>query len=116
MRIIIEACEGEKVEKVPGTVTDEGAQVEEGVAPPADLAARAAALGASSAGPAPTEAGIEGPVTFVAEPGLPETTLEDVRGAAGMSAGGAPEFAAGSVEVEEAQSAEEAEPAPEETN
>jgi hypothetical protein len=117
MRIIIEVCEGEKIEKAPHPEPAEGARVKvEGITPPADLAARAAELGASSAGPAPPEAGIEEPVPFVAEPELPSTAPEDLRDAAGMSAGGAPDFAVGSVEVVEAEPVPEAEPAPEGTD
>lgn len=102
MRIIIETGEGEE----KPSVQPEGAAEPEprAVAPPTDLAARAAAMGAASAGPAPAEAGVDGPSSFVQEPGTPETAPDDARGESGsVSAGAAPDFAAGPLEVQQVE-------------
>jgi hypothetical protein len=106
MRIIIETKDGEEKPTIqPGPTPGPAAEAETGaVAPPLDLAARAAAMGAFSAGPAPPEAAVEGPTPFVQEPGIPETALEEDRGAVGgMSAGAAPDFAAGPLDAQEVE-------------
>ncbi|MDQ4027013.1 MAG: hypothetical protein M3214_03040 [Actinomycetota bacterium] len=97
MRIIIETDETTK----PAAVTQKeeparaaGTDLE----PPDELAARAAAMGAFSAGPAPPDLGAGGaPAGFVEEPTAPETTPHT--GDAAMSAGSAPDFAAGLLDV-----------------
>ena len=103
MRIVIETDEGER----PSVQAERSAEGEIGAATtPSEVAAQAATLGASSAGPAPAEMAAEEPPPFVSEPGTPETTPEDARAAAGLSAGAAPEFAVGAVEVEEVEAEE----------
>jgi hypothetical protein len=64
----------------------------ETAAPPPDVAARAAAQGAISAGPAPSDAAADGPAVFVpSAPGTPETASPDgPQALAGQSAGAAP--------------------------
>lgn len=115
MRITIETEDGGKAQGV-STQADQ-AEVEGGtaegdaaVSPPAELAARAAAIGAVSAGPAPSEMVNEGPVSFVEAPGTPATAPQGGRtGAEDISAGGAPEFAAGEVHSEEIEAGTEEE-------
>lgn len=102
MRIIIETKDGEEKPTVQPRAAAEAET--EAVAPPSDLAARAAAMGAFSAGPAPPEAAVEAPTPFVGEPGTPETAPEEARGAAGgMSAGAAPDFAAGPLDAQQVE-------------
>jgi hypothetical protein len=108
MRITIETEDGEKVQKA--AAPPEQAEAEGGpeVSPPAELAARAAAMGAASAGPAPAEMAADEPTLFIGEPGTPETAPEaGTSGAQDMSAGGAPGFAVGEVQVEEAETESE---------
>jgi hypothetical protein len=103
MRIVIETGDGEERPTIqPWPTPGPTAEAEpEAVAPPADLAARAAAMGAFSAGPAPSEAGVEAPTPYVQEPGTPETAPEEARASVGgMSAGAAPDFAAGPLEAQ----------------
>jgi hypothetical protein len=71
-------------------------------APPAEVAARAAAEGALSAGPAPAELGTEGTASFIATgPGTPETSPEPITAGEGdESAGAAPSFSANVPEIE----------------
>src|SRR5215207_6122903 len=99
MRIVIETNEGEKPSQAEPTT---GAEDIEQTAPPSDIAAHAAALGAASAGPAPADAAAEAPATFVGEPGVPETAPDYPRATPGSSsAGAAPGFATGAVEAQE---------------
>jgi hypothetical protein len=108
MRIIIETEEGKKpsVQPEPTVEAEAGAAV----APPRELAARAAEIGASSAGPAPVEMGAEGSAPFVGGPGTPETAAYDDRSPAGSTfAGAAPDFAAGALEVDEVEADTEVE-------
>lgn len=96
MRIIIETDEHEKTavraEQQPGA---------EGAAPAAPSTGLDA-VGASSAGPAPSEMAAAEPASFVAEPGTPETAPDGARAAGDtLSAGAAPAFATGAVEVAE---------------
>jgi hypothetical protein len=105
MRITIETPEEAKP-SVQAEPTTEGE-----AAPPSELVARAAALGASSAGPAPPEMGAEGPAPFVGQPSAPETTPSDAVAAEGFAAGGAPAFASGGVEVDQVEAGEESDAA-----
>jgi hypothetical protein len=99
MRITIES-DGEEVK---ASTAESGApQGASGTsAPPGEVAARAAAEGALSAGPAPAELSGEGTAPFTPAPGTPETTPES-RGAdeGDQSAGAAPGFAADVTEVD----------------
>ncbi|HSI81486.1 MAG TPA: hypothetical protein VK919_12640 [Solirubrobacterales bacterium] len=103
MKIIIKTDEEEKP-----AARRERAEEPEAAAPPEELAARAEALGAASAGQAPAETRAEGPPPFVEEPGAPETAppTHAVEGA--MSAGAAPSLAIGEPEVEEVEAGESA--------
>ena len=97
MRIVIETDEG--VTPKPSVHAEPGPQAETTPAPPPEIAATAAALGAAPAGPAPSEAAGSEPTTFVTQPVTPETAPD---GGTSTSAGAAPEFALGTlVEVEE---------------
>jgi hypothetical protein len=101
MRIVIETDDGQTpaLQPQPQSQAQLGGETEAApAAPPPEIAASAAALGAASAGPAPPEMAAEEPAPFVADPGTPETAPEDVRAAAGTSAGAAPAFALGPVE------------------
>jgi hypothetical protein len=102
MRITIETPEGAE----PSVQAEPATEGVAAAAPPSELVARAAALGASSAGPAPSEMGAEGPTPFVGQPGAPETTPPDADAAAGLSAGGAPAFATGGLEVDQVEAGE----------
>lgn len=106
MRIVIETDEGKgpSVQAEPTATTE----AESAETPPADVAARAAAIGALSAGPAPEPLREEGaPTPFIAEPGTPATAPQVAPGAPeDASAGSAPDFALGTLEVDE-ESAEE---------
>jgi hypothetical protein len=75
---------------------------EPAVAPPPDVAARAAAEGALSGGPAPADATAAGPIVFTGAPGTPGATPTPQGAAAGESAGAAPQFLTGGA-VEETQ-------------
>jgi hypothetical protein len=101
MRITIES-DGEEVKTSTGESGTPSGQGAPGTsAPPGDVAARAAAEGALSAGPAPAELSGEETVPFTSGPGTPETTPES-RGAdeGDQSAGAAPGFAADVTEVD----------------
>jgi hypothetical protein len=106
MRIVIEMDEG----KGPSVQADPTAtaEAETGATPPAEVAARAAAEGALSAGPAPEPMRDEGaPTTFVPEPGTPSTAPQVAPGAPeDASAGSAPDFALGTLEVDEEETEE----------
>jgi hypothetical protein len=109
MRITIQT-EGEDVttEKAESAVPSE--QESPGAAaPPPEVAARAAAQGALSAGPAPAELGSEGTASFIPTgPGTPETSLELSTAAEGdVSAGAAPSFSADVTEIEIGEEEEE---------
>jgi hypothetical protein len=80
-----------------GTTSISGAEALEAAVPPPDVAARAAAQGAISAGPAPSDATAEGPAVFLpTTPGTPETAPTDSPAAlAGQSAGAAPALLTG---------------------
>lgn len=103
MRIVIEMDEG----KGPSVQADPTAtaEPEAGATPPAEVAARAAAEGALSAGPAPEPMRDEGgPTTFVPEPGTPSTAQQVAPGAPeDASAGSAPDFALGTLDEELAE-------------
>jgi hypothetical protein len=105
MRIVIEMDEG----KGPTVQADPTATAETaadgGATPPADVASRAAAEGALSAGPAPEPMRDEGaPTTFVPEPGTPSTAQQVAPGAPeDASAGSAPDFALGTLDEELAE-------------
>lgn len=101
MRIVIDTEEGKKP-SVRGEPTPEG---EPGAAvPPPEVAARAAAIGAASAGPAPAAIRAEGSAPFITEPVTPAIGPEDVGEAAqNMSAGAAPGFATGPLETEQVE-------------
>lgn len=76
---------------------------EPAVAPPPDVAARAAAEGALSGGPAPVDVAAAGPVVFTGAPTTPGSTPTDPQGgAAGESAGAAPQHLTGAA-VQETQ-------------
>jgi hypothetical protein len=109
MRIVIETDEGKgpSVQAEPTATT----VAESAETPPPEVAARAAALGASSAGPAPEPLREEGaPTPFIAEPGTPATAPQVAPGAPeDASAGTAPDFALGILEVDEESAEEEAE-------
>ena len=105
MRIVIEMDEG----KGPSVQTDPtGAESGAVTTPPAEVAARAAAEGALSAGPAPEPMRDEGgPTTFVPEPGTPSTAAQVAPGAPeDASAGSAPDFALGTLDVDEEETEE----------
>jgi hypothetical protein len=93
MRITIDT-EGKEVTTstgAPGSGGDGGGAPE---SPPKDVAQRAAAQGALSAGPAPAEFGSEGTAPFVPTPATPETSPEAGGTETGaQSAGAAPGFA-----------------------
>jgi hypothetical protein len=104
MRIVIEMDEGKgpSVQTHP-TVADAAGET----APPAEVASRAAAEGALSAGPAPEPMRDEGPTTFVPEPGTPATAAQVAPGAPeDASAGSAPDFALGTLDVDEEETEE----------
>ena len=123
MRIIIETEEGGQpsFQREPKAAAEDAARsapAEEPAAaapgPSQELAARAAAMDASSAGPAPADLGAEGPSLFVGDPTAPETA--PTRGhdaSAAMSAGAAPAFATGVLEVETVEADSSAGAAPE---
>ena len=105
MRITIYTEDGQEKEFGPqsGQTMNQPEQSGSGqpdVSPPAELAARAAVMGASSAGPAPAEMAAAGPTSFVSTAESPETAPADRRGEADMSGGGAPTFAAGEIQSE----------------
>jgi len=101
MRIVIETDEG----KGPSVQADPTAEA--GATPPTEVAARAAAEGALSAGPAPEPMRDEGPTTFVPEPGTPATAPQVAPGAPeDASAGSAPNFALGTLDVDEEETEE----------
>jgi hypothetical protein len=91
-----------------------GAESREEMAPPPEVAARAAAAGALSAGAAPAEVRGEQPPAFTPQPGTPGTTVEGQGEAqSGLAAGGAPDLG-GQVEEVEVPVDESAEGEPEE--
>lgn len=100
MRIVIETDEGKEPSVKAGPPPATEAEAE---APPPEVAARAAALGASSAGAAPEPLGEEGaPTPFIAEPGTPATAAQLAPGAPeDASAGSAPDFALGALAIDE---------------
>ena len=107
MRIVIEMDEG----KEPSVQTEPtaAADAQEGTTtPPAAVASRAAAEGALSAGPAPEPMRDEGgPTTFVPEPGTPSTAQQVAPGAPeDASAGSAPDFALGTLDIDEEETEE----------
>lgn len=101
MRIVIDTEEGKKpsVSGEPTPEAEPGAAV-----PPPEVVARAAAIGAASAGPAPAAIRAEGSAPFITEPVTPAVGPEDVGDAAqNMSAGSAPGFATGPLETEQVE-------------
>jgi hypothetical protein len=115
MRIVIEMDEG----KGPSVQADPtAADAEGGTTPPAEVASRAAAEGALSAGPAPEPMRDEGgPTTFVPEPGTPSTAQQVAPGAPeDASAGSAPDFALGTLDVDEEETDEAVEEETEEAD
>ncbi|MGH2775957.1 MAG: hypothetical protein ACRDJT_11080 [Actinomycetota bacterium] len=106
MRIVIETDEG----KEPSVQAEPSAGAEAAAAPPPEVAARAAAEGALSAGPAPELPRDEGPIAFLPEPGTPSTAPQLAPGAPeDASAGSAPDFALGALAVDEREAEEEPE-------
>jgi len=107
MRIVIETDEG-KEPSVQGE-SAAGTGEEAAATPPPEIAARAAAEGALSAGPAPELARGEGvPTTFLPEPTTPATSPETGPDALeDASAGSAPDFAQGDLAVDEQEVEEE---------
>lgn len=107
MRIVIETDEGKEpsVQAEPSAAAGEEAPE----TPPPEVAARAAAEGALSAGPAPELARDEGgPTTFLPEPSTPATAPQTGPGALeDASAGAAPDFAQGDLAVDEQEAEEE---------
>lgn len=114
MKITIETEDGKSsVDMDQGGAVTQG-ETPETTAPPPEVAARAAAVGALSAGPAPSEARSEGPAVFIPQPGTPATTIEGQGGAPiDLAAGAAPDLAS-NVEEEEIFEDESAEGEPEE--
>lgn len=107
MRIVIETDEGKEasVQAEPSAAAGEDAAP----TPPPEVAARAAAEGALSAGPAPELPRDEGgPTTFLPEPITPATAPQTGPGAIeDASAGAAPDFALGVLAVDEQEAEEE---------
>jgi hypothetical protein len=107
MRIVIETDEGKEasVQGEPSAAAGEDAAA----TPPPEVAARAAAEGALSAGPAPELPRDEGgPTTFLPEPSTPASAPQTGPGAIeDASAGAAPDFALGDLAVDEQQAEEE---------
>ncbi len=101
MRIIIETEDGKKSSVQPEPTA--GAEPEAAAAPPPEVAARAAAIGAVSAGPAPEAMHGEGSAPFIPDPGTPQTAPHDAIAAGGTSAGPAPDFATGTLEAQEVE-------------
>jgi len=114
MRIVIETDEGKEpsVQAEPSAAAGE----EAAATPPPEVAARAAAEGALSAGPAPEIARDEGaPTTFLPEPSTPATAPQTGPGALeDASAGSAPDFAQGDLAVDEQEAEDEEEEAEDE--
>ncbi|CAN5523605.1 hypothetical protein BH20ACT23_BH20ACT23_13640 [soil metagenome] len=106
MRIVIETDEGKgpSVKAEPSSAEEAAAAA----APPPEVAARAAAEGALSAGPAPDLPRDEGPIAFLPEPGTPATAQQTAPGAPeDASAGAAPDFALGDLAVDQEDAEEE---------